>query len=337
MKFFSMLFGKKKRELGVEDKRQIQDPPLEEGHEPQPPASEKTYWFFLSYFWDPIDISKDKHIVNWSKTLGRSYKNVIDEFFSKGLIMEAGVKEKLTGMLRVQDLKQLLKEHGLVSSGNKEELLKRFVEALPEEAKKIADTMVGDFLMCTVDGRKTVASRITRKANREDSIEQEIRLLLRRGNIDQAAEVVINQRQSFHYAPRDDNWIIKDIKMVMDIKEVPGLTPEEVEEARINWAIERLWRGDSRGMFYSQIPSFQKYARFVSVIIQKKESQETLQGYRENECITGVEIMCNDDSCRKCKAAAGEYLLKEAPLLPIDGCTNEDGCRCSYNSVVGFD
>jgi hypothetical protein len=333
MKFFRMLLGSKKEKLSAEEERQMQALPLEEDNEPQHPVSEDDYWFFLSYFWNIQEIDKDRFISSWSATLGRPYLEVIKEFISKGLLKQAGVKEKLAGMLRAQDLKQLLKEQGIKLSGTKDELLDRYIEARPREAKEKAATM-GDAYICTPEGFQEVAQHAKRRADRRDSVDQEVRRLLTRGKIDQAAEVVIDFRQSVHYAPRDDNWIINEVRMVMDIEEMPGLTPAEVKDARINWAIERLWTGQTEGMFYSPIPKFYKFARFVAANIREKESQAELRGYSKDEFITHVEIMCNDDSCRKCKAAAGEYLLKEAPLLPIRGCTHEDGCRCSYYPIV---
>lgn len=334
MKFFSMLFGKKKRELGAEDKRQMQDPPLEEGHESQHPASEDTYWFFLSYFFNAQDIEKDKFIASWSEALGRPYKSVVKEFLDKGLIMQAGLKEKLGGMLRIYDLQQILGEQGLSEAGKKDTLLRRYIEAMPQEAESRASKKAGDFLVCTPEGRKAVKQHGNRGADAQDSAQYELKNLLAQGQIDRAAEVVNVYMKSVDRPPQDNNWTKNDVKMVMNIKRVPRLTPAKVEEARTHIAMELLWYGHIKSSDYSPIPSFHQFAKFASIVIGKKRSQENLKGYSKNEFITRVEIMCNDDSCPKCKAVCGEYLLREAPLLPIKGCTHEDGCRCCYTPVV---
>lgn len=338
MKLFSILFGNKKKELGAGDERQVQAPaPIEESPGLQHPVSEDAYWFFLSYFFEAKDIYRDKFIASWSYELGRPHKAVVKEFLDKSLIIHAGVREKLSGLLRIYDLQELLREQGLSVSGKKDTLLSRYIEALPKEAESRASKMAGDFLVCTPEGRKAVKQHGNKGADAQDSAQHEIKNLLAQGQIDRAAEVVNVYMKSVGRPPQDNNWTKNDVKMVMNIKRVPRLTPTEVEEARTHIAMELLWYGRIKSSDYSPIRSFHQFAKFASIVIGKKRSQEDLKGYSENECITRVEIMCNDDSCQKCKAAAGEYLLKEAPLLPIDGCTNEDGCRCSYNSVVGFD
>jgi hypothetical protein len=336
MKFFRMVLGSKKEKLSLEDERQVQDPPAGDIPEPQGQASEDAYWFFLSYFLDAKDIEKDKFIASWSESLGRSYKAVIKESLNNGLMMRAGVREKLAGKLRAQDLKKLLSEQGLSASGTKGDLLDCYIEALPKEAEKEVSKMAGDFLLCTPKGREQVELHERRVADTQDSAQLEMKRLLTRGRVDQAAEVVNIYLGSAGRSLRDNynDWTKKDIKTILDIKKVRGLAEAELEEARVNSVMELLWYGEMKSAEYSHIPSFHKFAKAASLVIGRKRSREDLKGYSENECITRVEIMCNDDSCPKCKAACGEYLLKEAPLLPIKGCTHEDGCRCSYTPVV---
>jgi hypothetical protein len=335
MKFFRLLLGSKKEKLSAEDKRQIQDPPAEHGPEPHGQASEESYWLFLSYFSNAKDIDKDKFIDSWSEALGRSPKAVIKEFLSKGLIMHAGVKEKLGAMYSAEDIKHFLTTQGLSTSGSKAQLLSRYVEARPEEAGKKASTMVGDFLLCTPEGRKEVRKHGNRTVYEEDSARLEMKHLLTRKKIDQAAEVVNVYMDSVQRLRRDNTWAKDDVKMIMEINDVPGLTRAEVEEARLYAAIDLLWDGKMKSLYYTPIPSFHQFALFASIVIGKKRSREELQRYSEQEFVNKVEIMCLDDSCQKCKAVAGRrYTLKNAPLLPVDGCTHENGCRCCYTPVV---
>jgi len=331
----SRLPGREKEKLASGDAPQTQEPPSEDCHELQQAASEDSYWFFLSYFWTAQKIEKDRYISSWSRTLGRPYTKVIEEFISKGLLVQAGLKEKLAEMLRAEDLKQLLNELGLKTSGNKDALLNRYIEVRPEEAGKKAATMVWDFFVCTPKGREKVKQQGHRRADAQDSAQQEMKNLLTRGKIDQAAEVVNIYMQSVQRPPQDNNWAKNDVKMVMEIKEAPGLTRAEVEEARVNTAIELLWYGQMKRLYYTRMPSFYQFARFAAVVIGKKRSQEQLRGFTENEFLTRVEIFCSDDSCRICKAVAKRsYPLKKAPILPIDGCTKSEGCHCSYTAMV---
>lgn len=337
MKLFSILFGKKKKELGAGDERQVQAPAqIKESPGLQHPVSEDAYWFFLSYFLDAKDIEKDKFIASWSESLGRSYKAVIKESLSNGLIAPAGVREKLAVMLRAQDLKQLLSEKGLSASGTKGDLLNRYIKALPKEAEKKASNLAGDFLLCTPKGREQVELHERRVADTQDSAQLEMKHLLTRGKVDQAAEVVNIYMKAVGRSLRDNynNWTKKDIKTIMDIKKVRGLVEAELEEARVNSVMELLWYGDLKSAEYSPNPIYHKFSKSASVAIGRRQSRDELRELSKEEFISGVEILCQDDSCPVCKAAAKVYPLDKAPLLPIKGCTHEDGCRCCYSPVV---
>ena len=329
-----LIFDPVSKQLKIKLKEQEPEPEPSANQEAKPGFVEKNFLFFLSYFWSPQEIDKDKFISGWSESLGKSYKKVVGEFLSKDLIKRAGVKEKLAVLLRGDDLRFLLREKGLKTSGKKDDLLSRYMEACPEEAEKKASAMAGDLLVCTPEGARKVAD-IGRKAGREDSAQLEMRSLLSRRKVEQAAEVV-RVYKGYERNPLQENIVGKDeVEMVLALKKVPGVGPEEFDDARLNTAMEMLWYGKIASAEYSHRPAYQIFGRFASIIVEKKRSRETLKGYSENEFITRVEIMCQDDSCRACKAAARRtYPLNKAPLIPIDGCTHENGCRCCYTSIV---
>ena len=338
MGIFKNLFGKavKGNETGAfADISQAENPTIDTDQTSAGSEPDDNFWYFLSYFMSAIDVNKDRFIDSWSEVLGRSPKTVIREFLSKGLIMQAGVREKLAALYSAEDIKHFLMIQALPTSGSKAQLLSRYVEARPEEAEKKASTMVGEFLLCTPEGRKKAREHGNRAVDAQDSAKMEMKRLLAHGKIVQAAEVV----KVFHNwakTPLQENTVReKAIKLVLDINEVPGLSRAEVEEARLHTAIDLLWYGQMKSLFYTPIPSFHQFALYASIVVGKKRSREELQGYSEQEFVTRVEIMCNDDSCQACKAAAKrKYTLKNAPLLPVDGCTHENGCRCCYTPIV---
>jgi hypothetical protein len=310
--------------------------PIEEPPGLQHPGSEDAYWFFLSYFLEAQDMNKDKFIASWSYVLGKSYKAVVNEFLDKGLIMQAGLKEKLGGMLRIYDLQELLKEQGLSVSGKKDTLLSRYIEARPQEAASRASKMAGDYLVCTPEGRKEVKQHTNLRAYDEDSAKHEMKHLVTCGKIDQAAEVVNTYMKSVDRTSRANysEWTQKAIKTVMNIKKARGLTEAETNEARINAIIELIWYGDLKSAEYSPNPIYQKFSKSALVAIGRRQSRDELRELSKEEFISGVEILCQDDSCPVCKAAAKVYPLGKAPLIPIKGCRHKDGCRCCYTPVV---
>ena len=61
-----------------------------------------------------------------------------------------------------------------------------------------------------------------------------------------------------------------------------------------------------------------------------------LNRYGSNsDIVIGVEILGVDDACEECKKIARkQYKLADAPDLPYEHCTNENGCRCCYAPLV---
>jgi|GEM_PF-1704707 len=289
-------------------------------------APEESRWAFLSYFRHPQEIDKDPWFASWSDTLGRPYREVVGELLEQGYLRLAGIKKKLALKLRVPELKLLMYEHDLKVSGKKEELLDRLLEARPLEAERaVAD--VGDLYLCTEKGLQAVDQYEERSAERRQSADIEIKKLLRAGNVEQAAAVVRRFNQNLPRPPAENPLDKDEVMTILGITQVPGLTADEVEEGRLRLAAEVLWEG--------KIVSGDPVAKRAAFLIERQRSVETLKQFAENEFVNKVEIMCQDDSCRKCKAVAGKrYPLKKAPLIPIDGCTHESGCRCCYAPVV---
>jgi hypothetical protein len=61
-------------------------------------------------------------------------------------------------------------------------------------------------------------------------------------------------------------------------------------------------------------------------------------GMKAHGAVRGVRIICGDDSCSVCRAAAASvYHPDEAPIVPVAGCTSPGGCRCSYSPVMTYE
>jgi hypothetical protein len=305
MGILNRLFGKPSANKEV---RVSEELPAGPGYAPSGPEAEKAYWFFLSYFLEAKDITKDKFIASWSYVLGRSYKVVIAELLDKGRIMHAGLKEKLGGMLRIYDLQELLRERGLSESGKKDTLLRRYIEAAPQEAESKASKMPGDFLVCTSEGRKEVKEHTNLRAYDEDSAKHEMRRLLASGKTDQAAEVVNIYMKSVDRTSRANysEWTQKAIRTVMNINKARGLTEAEIGDAKINAVIELIWYGDLKSADYSPNPIYQRFSKSASVAIGRRQSRDELRELSKEEFVSGVEILCCDDACPVCKAVAGK-------------------------------
>jgi len=72
--------------------------------------------------------------------------------------------------------------------------------------------------------------------------------------------------------------------------------------------------------------------------MKSKVANESLEGYKKSDVITGVEVIATENSCALCKKLNGKiFTLKEALSLrplPVKDCTYPYGCRCVYGPVV---
>lgn len=282
---------------------------------------------FLSNFRDPYEIDNQYWEENWSRVLRRPCQEAVSDLIKHNLLRPADQRDKLRRNLRVGDIKQILKEHGLKVSGNKDELLNRFMQELPEEATKIAAT-IGDMYVCTQNGLQKAAEYMNKIAAKRGIAEDEVKALVSQGNLERASEVI---RQFYRSLPgpmagSDPN--IGEATLIMAIKSVPGYSKEEVQKNKVDAVAGVLWGGPIQGP--------EQFIDFITIKVEKQRSREQLKGYAREEFIKYVEILCCDDSCPVCKAVANKkYLIKDAPLIPIDGCQHEMGCRCCYTPEVG--
>lgn len=53
-----------------------------------------------------------------------------------------------------------------------------------------------------------------------------------------------------------------------------------------------------------------------------------------NGIATRVRILASSDSCPVCRAYEGAYDFDDVPVLPLEGCSHPQGCRCHYEPVL---
>jgi hypothetical protein len=59
-----------------------------------------------------------------------------------------------------------------------------------------------------------------------------------------------------------------------------------------------------------------------------------LKKMRANDRVSLVRVSVADDCCPACAAAQGAHPKNEVPVLPIEGCSHPNGCRCYYEPVL---
>jgi len=54
----------------------------------------------------------------------------------------------------------------------------------------------------------------------------------------------------------------------------------------------------------------------------------------ENPRVNAIHLATSDDACPACQAIQGTYAKNEAPILPVEGCSHPQGCRCFYQPLL---
>jgi MoaA/NifB/PqqE/SkfB family radical SAM enzyme len=61
-------------------------------------------------------------------------------------------------------------------------------------------------------------------------------------------------------------------------------------------------------------------------------------GMRARGAIRGIKIITAPGSCSACERLAGTiYAPDQVPIIPVQQCSNSEGCRCAYSPVMSFE
>lgn len=63
-------------------------------------------------------------------------------------------------------------------------------------------------------------------------------------------------------------------------------------------------------------------------------SAVALKKLQENPRVRDIRLVVDDDACPVCQSMAATYPKDEVPVLPIEGCSSPNGCRCFYEPML---
>jgi hypothetical protein len=59
-----------------------------------------------------------------------------------------------------------------------------------------------------------------------------------------------------------------------------------------------------------------------------------LKKFQANPRVKNVRLMVPATACPACLAVEGTYEKEEAPHLPVEGCSETNGCQCFYEPML---
>ncbi len=67
---------------------------------------------------------------------------------------------------------------------------------------------------------------------------------------------------------------------------------------------------------------------------QWSETAVALKELKANPRVKAIRIFVQDTCCPACRDYGGTYEKDNVPMLPVQGCSHEDGCRCFYQPML---
>jgi len=339
MKFLSFLFGKKP----IDQTPSVPDSPASDSA-PAVRAREARKWSdahlkFLAGFINGAEYRPDERSY-WADALRQPTGKAIQVFVEAGLLSSAPLAAKLESALKATEIKALLRERGLPSSGRKAEGVARLVAADPAGMEaKVAGVVA---YVCTDSGRALAQGYLAREEERKTLARQRSFELLRAGNLRQAALVVAEYERAQVF-PRGVgvDWnqrpSSEDLRQLQAILEGKPALLRDVASAdwpvlQLAAAMVELW-GERSGREW--LPegfvgaSNLDPETAIRMVLFAGGHRAKVEQFRQSGC-NRVEISgCGDGSCPACRKISGKkYRVSQVPELPHPECTHELGCRC---------
>jgi hypothetical protein len=67
---------------------------------------------------------------------------------------------------------------------------------------------------------------------------------------------------------------------------------------------------------------------------ETSEQAVALKKYQNNPRVQSLRVASSGDCCPACRKIEGNYPKDKTPVLPVVGCSHENGCRCFYEPIL---
>jgi hypothetical protein len=71
-----------------------------------------------------------------------------------------------------------------------------------------------------------------------------------------------------------------------------------------------------------------------SLLSKTSEQAVALIKYQNNSRVQSLRVASSGDCCPACRKVEGNYAKDKTPVLPVVGCSHENGCRCFYEPIL---
>lgn len=278
---------------------------------------------------------------HWNDVLGEKVETVIEQLRRGGALELAPPALRLAHRYSANDLRFLLEERGIETSGSRDEMIRRFLARDPDGVRLLTEDI--NVLMLSAEGKKHVLRYVrAERARREEAERKSHVALLQEDPMRAALTVAEFQRDSvfsrgvgvaFHDGDQSENVaILQNL-----FEKTPGLF-ENCGDAVLRGlrpaaGMAFLWgREDATPWIPGdiEIPGTLSAAVICDMLLAHARFLSELEHLRHSNADTfEIQTLDDDGSCPACNALRGtQYTLDSLPELPHAHCTSPRGCRC---------
>jgi len=296
-----------------------------------------SHFNLLLAFDKPRDI---KQVMDWAwprQTLQEKTEIAIERFIQEGLLIPASVEEGLNRLFQVAQLKKLLSERSLSTSGSKRELIERLVAHDKQGIIKI----VGDKVFKCSDAALNLIAERNQKIEKEtDLTKQQTFEAFKADNPKEACKIYeAFRRRSTESTYKISIYDVEELQFIVTShpKILSNLSPQNLKALQLAACMKTLWKTESLEKWLPETftSPFKNNAIPINYLIRNAEFQRHLSNTREFSKQVKITFNSGDiDSCSLCLALDGKVFdIDAVPELPIPGCTSETGCMCNLDSI----
>ena len=278
---------------------------------------------------------------HWSDVLGEKVETVIEQLRRGGALELAPPALRLAHRYSANDLRFLLEERGIETSGSRDDLIRRLLARDPSGARLLAKDI--NVLVLSAEGKKHVLRYVrAEKARREEAERRSHAALLQEDPMRAALTVAEFQRDSVFsrgvgVAFHDDDQT-ENVTILQNLYENTPALLNACEDAVLRQlrpaaGMAFLWNREDAAPWIPadiEITNVLGATVICDMLIAHARFLSEREHLRESLADT-FEIQTLDDgqSCGACRELRGtQYTIDALPELPHAQCTSPRGCRC---------
>jgi len=285
----------------------------------------------LLAFDKPRDV---RQVLDWAwprQTLGEKVEVAIERFIQEGMLIPATVEEGLNRLFQVAQLKKLLSERSLSTSGSKGELIERLIAHDKQGMIKIIGNNV---FKCSNAALNLIAERKQKIEKETDVAKRQTFEAFKANNPKEACKIYETfRRQSVDSTYKISIYDVEELHFILisQPKVLANFSQDELVALRHAACMKLLWKSESpeRWLPESFILPSKNIQIAVNYLLTHAKFKKGISHYKKDEHIRLSFHPGDIDSCNLCLAFNDQvFTTNTIPELPIPGCTSETGCKC---------